>query len=103
MNNFGKTALILLLSIQLSYRLVSAQTQSLVKCAYYGEPHLIPFPTTYGGPQNNYLCLNSGPEILLQNSYLTISVVISPNGGHPIISVNNKIIPLSNDKALLVF
>ena len=89
MKNLVCIVLTVVFSIPLSYRLVLAQ--KLVKCAYFGEPHLIPFPLTFGGIQNTYLCLSSGTEVLLSNSFLTITVNISPVGGHPIISVNKEI------------
>jgi hypothetical protein len=51
----------------------------LGKCSYVGDPHLIPFPTAYGQPQNQYWCQQSGWELLLENSYVTIYVLVGPS------------------------
>ena len=46
------------------------------KCSYVGDPHLIPFPTWYGAPQQLYWCENPGWELFVSNSYVTIFVLV---------------------------
>ncbi|CAF4551644.1 unnamed protein product [Rotaria socialis] len=49
------------------------------QCSYIGDPHLIPFPSAYGGPQSTYWCKTSGWELLISNRFVSISVLVGPN------------------------
>lgn len=45
-------------------------------CSYTGDPHLTPYSTSYGGPQDQYLCQTPGWEVLSSNAKLSIYVFI---------------------------
>lgn len=90
MNRILKFALVFLCLTHLS----SAQKpdNTKVNCSYFGEPHLIPFPTLSYPIQNQYVCLPVGPEVLISNPFLEIDVNVALTGNHPIVQVNNSII-----------
>jgi hypothetical protein len=46
------------------------------KCSYVGDPHLIPFPSSYGAPQNQYWCQKPGWETFVSNAYVSIYVLV---------------------------
>jgi hypothetical protein len=45
-------------------------------CSYTGDPHLTPYPTSYGGPQDQYLCQTPGWEVLSSNAKVSIYVFV---------------------------
>ena len=54
-----------------------AKTRCLYgKCSYVGDPHLIPFPSSYGAPQNQYWCQKPGWETFVSNAYVSIYVLV---------------------------
>ena len=97
MDHLTKITFTLLLSIFLSSQLTFGASATYEKCQYFGEPHLIPYPTAAGGPQSQYVCHPAiSPETLLQNKFITISVTTSPTGNYPIVAVNHLNIPSLN-------
>ncbi|CAF3707908.1 unnamed protein product [Rotaria socialis] len=77
------------------------------QCSYTGDPHLVPFPSKYGGVQTTYWCQTTGWELLINNSFVSISVLVGPNPyliteyvltfyGHPscVIKSSNKAPPV---------
>lgn len=68
----------------------SGQSKHTGKCSYFGEPHLLPFPTTPGQTVNQYVCRPGEPEVLVKNKLLTIEVTTSTSGNHPIVEVDHS-------------
>lgn len=68
----------------------SSQSKNTGKCSYFGEPHLLPFPTTPGQTVNQYVCRPKDAEILVKNNFLTIEVTTSTHGNHPIVEVDHS-------------
>ncbi|CAF4410606.1 unnamed protein product, partial [Rotaria magnacalcarata] len=65
-----------------SYQPTANQTQETClygKCSYIGDPHIIPFASSYGGPQTEYWCQNPGWELLISNSFVSIYTLAGPN------------------------
>ncbi|CAF1684275.1 unnamed protein product [Rotaria magnacalcarata] len=46
------------------------------KCSFFGDPHLIPFASSYGGPQAQYWCQEPGWQLLIGNSYVSIYILV---------------------------
>ncbi|CAF1401703.1 unnamed protein product [Rotaria magnacalcarata] len=44
------------------------------QCSCVGDPHLIPFPSAYGGPQNTYWCQQSGWLSLINNRFVSLYI-----------------------------
>ncbi|CAF4532576.1 unnamed protein product, partial [Rotaria magnacalcarata] len=49
------------------------------KYSYIGDPYIIPFASSYGGPQTEYWCQNPGWELLISNSFVSIYTLAGPN------------------------
>ena len=60
----------------------------LAKCSYVGDPHLIPFPSAYGQPQKQYFCQQPGWQLLLENAYVKVYVLVGPSP-YVILDVSN--------------
>lgn len=85
-NPVMKSVLILLLFIGVALNVNAGDER--VFCQYYNDPHLIPFPSSPGGYQGQYICRNNCTEIMLRNDFVEIFVTADPAGDYPIVQVS---------------
>lgn len=79
-----KLAFIYLCATQLFCTTIDAQKTGT--CRYYNDPHLIPFPTSPGASQSQYLCRNNVTETLVKNKFVELIVTPDPAGEYPIVA-----------------
>lgn len=61
-----------------SYAGLSKKLCPFTKCSYTGDPHLTPFPATYNGPQNQYMCSNVGWDLVVANPFIQVYAFVGP-------------------------